>query len=445
VADVGQDRKQNCRGEQGSRSDHPGGTEQPDVHGLRLYPHFSSNRLSLRVPDGTPSRRIQSLDILRGLVMVVMAIDHIRDFFHYGAMHFAPEDLSMTTVPIFFTRWITHFCAPVFVFFAGTSAYLSGRRRQDAAALSRFLLTRGLWLVLIELTLINFGEQGNVRYTFVILQVMWALGWSMVALSVLIHVPWRPLLVISLAVIAGHNLLDGVQPQQWGSAGWLWQVLHVGPAPIPVTDRHTLVLIYPLIPWIFVMSAGYVFGRVFDLEADRRRTFMVRLGLALTLFFVVLRFSNVYGDPGPWSAQPRVALTLLSFLNANKYPPSLLYLLMTLGPAIVLLGLIDGVTVKPSNPFLVFGKVPFFYYLLHWYVLHTLAIVFAWFRFGHAEFLFHLPPSTLPIPSDYPPDYGYGLGVVYLVWILVIAITYPCCRWFVGVKSRHRSAILSYL
>jgi uncharacterized membrane protein len=397
------------------------------------------------VPAGTTPRRIESLDILRGLVMVIMAIDHIRDFFHYGAMHFAPEDLSMTTAPIFFTRWITHFCAPVFVFFAGTSAYLAGRRGKDAGTLSRFLLTRGLWLIVVELTLINIGSQGNASYTYIILQVMWALGWSMVALSALIHVPWRPLLVVSLAVIAGHNLLDGVRPEQFGSLAWLWQVLHVGPAPMPLSDQHTAILVYPLVPWIFVMSAGYVFGRVFNLEADRRRTFMLQLGFALTLLFVVLRLTNLYGDPLPWSTQPRAAFTVLSFLNVNKYPPSLLYLLMTLGPAILLLGLMDGLTVKPSNLFLVFGKVPFFYYVLHWYVLHTLAIVFALFRFGHAEFLFHLPPSALPVPSDYPAEYGYSLGVVYVVWILVIAITYPCCRWFVGVKSRNRSAILSYL
>jgi len=377
--------------------------------------------------------------------MVIMAIDHIRDFLHYGAMHFAPEDLSKTTIPIFLTRWITHFCAPVFVFFAGTSAYLSGRRGRDTRALSRFLVTRGLWLVLIELTLINFAEQGNLSYSFIILQVMWALGWSMVALAALVHIPWRPLLVISVAVIAGHNLLDGVRPETFGSFAWAWNVLHVGPAPIALGAHHTAVLIYPLIPWIFVMSAGYGFGRVFDLEPDRRRTLMVRLGLALTLIFVVLRFSNVYGDPVPWSTQPRGAFTLLSFLNANKYPPSLLYLLMTLGPAIALLGLMDGISVKPSNLLLVFGKVPFFYYVLHWYILHALAIVFAWFRFGHAEFLFHLPPSTLPIPSDYTPEYGYSLGVVYVVWVLVIAIAYPCCRWFVGVKSRNRSVLLSYL
>jgi len=389
------------------------------------------------------SRRVQSLDILRGLVMVIMAIDHVRDFYHYGAMHYAPEDLSMTTVPVFLTRWITHFCAPVFVFFAGTSAYLSGRRK-TVRDTSRFLLTRGLWLIVAELTLINIAETGNLSYAFIVLQVMWALGWSMIALSLLIYIPWRWLVIISLVVIVGHNTLDAVAPAQLGSMSWLWNVLHVGPAPIPLSPNHVALLIYPLVPWVFVMAAGYGFGRVFDLEPGRRRGLLIRLGLALTVGFVLLRFTNLYGDPSPWTTQPRSAFTVLSFLNTTKYPPSFLYLLMTLGPAITVLGLLDGISVSNANPLLVFGRVPFFYYVLHWYLLHGLAFAFAWFRYGHVEFLFGVPPS-LPVSVGYPPDYGYSLGTVYLIWFTIVAIAYPLCRWFADVKSRSQSVVLSYL
>jgi len=389
------------------------------------------------------SHRLQSLDILRGAVMVVMAIDHTRDWFHYGSFHFAPEDLSMTSVPIFLTRWITHFCAPVFIFFAGSSAYLSGRRKTPRDA-SRLLLTRGLWLIVVELTLINIAETGNLSYEFTILQVMWAIGWSMIALSFLMYVPWRLLLALSLAVIAGHNTLDHVTAEQFGRLSWLWDVLHVGQVPLQLSGAHTAIVIYPLIPWIFVMAAGYAFGRVFDLEPQKRRALLIRLGVALTAGFVIVRFTNIYGDPSHWAVQSRFAFTVLSFLNATKYPPSLLYLLMTLGPAIAVLGLLDGVTVGNAHPLLVFGRVPFFYYVLHWYVLHAIAFVVALGRYGHAEFLFGLPPS-LPVSTGYPPDYGFRLAVVYLIWFAVIAITYPLCRWFAGVKSRNRSVVLSYL
>ncbi len=388
--------------------------------------------------------RIQSLDILRGLVMVIMAIDHVRDFFHAAAMQFAPEDLTKTTAAIFFTRWITHFCAPTFVFFAGTSAYLSGRSR-GRAALSRFLVTRGLWLIVIENTLVLGGETFNLSYGVIIWQVMWAIGWSMLALAVLIHLPRTALLAVSLGMIAGHNLLDGISPEQFGGLAWLWQILHVGPAPIQVSQNQLIVVIYPLIPWIGVMGAGYCFGPVMELDAPARRRTMLQLGAAAIALFVALRFVNVYGDPNPWSPQPTGTFTLLSFLNASKYPPSLLFLLMTLGPSIVVLGLLDGVQLPSWNPFLVFGKVPFFYYILHWYVLHGLAMVFAWFAYGRAAFLTGLPPSTLPWSSGYPPDYGYSLATTYAAWAIVIALVYGPCWWFARVKSRGRSWWLSYL
>jgi uncharacterized membrane protein len=388
--------------------------------------------------------RVQSVDLLRGLVMIIMAIDHIRDFVHGGSQGMAPEDLTQTSVALFLTRWITHFCAPTFVFLAGTSAYLAGRKRAHPAEMSRFLVTRGLWLVVVELTLVSIGVNFNFSYSFVVLQVIWALGWSMVALAALIHLPWRALLALSLAVVAGHNLLDPIPPERFGAFAWAWDMLHVQRMLQP--DGHLLLVAYPLIPWIFVMSAGWCFGRIYEQPVVARRRLLLTIGLAVTVAFVLVRGLNGYGNPAAWAFQPRgSAFTLLSFLNASKYPPSLDYLLMTLGPSIVLLGVLDGAKVSSWNPLLVFGKVPFFYYICHWYLLHTTALVLAWFRYGRFDFLLQILPSFDPKATHVPPDYGYSLGGVYLMWACIIVLLYPLCRWYVGVKERNRSAVFSYI
>ncbi len=262
--------------------------------------------LEARVPSPALARtRIQSIDTLRGLVMIIMAIDHTRDFLHYGAQHFSPEDLTQTNVVLFFTRWITHFCAPVFVFLAGTSAYLSARRGKSLAEVSRFLLTRGLWLLFVEMAIITLGASFDITYTNIVWQVIWAIGWSMIALSALIFLPWNALLAFSLIMIVGHDTLDGLKPEQFGALAWLWQILHVGFTMIQPTKSHTFIVIYPLIPWIGVMSAGYCFGRVMDLDAAHRQRMLWRLGLGLIAAFVALRLLNVYGDPSPWTPQPR--------------------------------------------------------------------------------------------------------------------------------------------
>ncbi len=377
--------------------------------------------------------------------MVIMALDHIRDFVHYGAQHFSPEDLSQTTPAIFFTRWITHFCAPVFVFLAGTSAYLSAGRGRDLRAVSHILWTRGLWLIVVEMTLVLFGGTFNFSYSLIIWQVIWAIGWSMIALSVLMYLPWRALLLFSVAMIGLHNTLDRIRPEQFGSLGWLWKILHVGFSAFPLGPDHLILSVYPLIPWIGVMSAGYCFGRVMELDAAERRHMLFRIGGAVTAAFVLIRFVNIYGDPNPWTSQPRTLMTLLSFLNPWKYPPSLDFLLMTLGPAMIALALFDRIRVSERNPFLVFGRVPFFYYVIHWYALHVAAICLAWFRYGHVDFMFGLPPSLLGAGSKYPADYGYGLGIVYIVWIAVVAALYPLCLWFARVKATRRSRVLAYL
>jgi uncharacterized membrane protein len=377
--------------------------------------------------------------------MVIMAIDHIRDFFHYDSQLFSPEDLTKTSAALFFTRWVTHFCAPVFVFLAGTGSYLATRRGMRRVEVSRFLATRGVWLVVVEMTLVLLGATFNLSYQFVVWQVMWAIGWSMVALSALVYLPWRALLGFSVLMIAAHNAFDGVGSGQLGSFGWIWKILHEGFSVVTIPGWLTAFVIYPLIPWIGVMSAGFCFGRVYDLEPQKRNRLTLALGLALTAAFVVLRFLNVYGDPGPWSSQPTALMTVLSFLRTAKYPPSLLYLLMTLGPSLLVLSALDRVPVVNRNPLLVFGRVPLFYYVVHWYVLHLVAVAFAWMRYGRIDFMFSLPPAVSPMPTNYPAGYGYDLWVVYLVWAAIVAALYPLCRWFAEVKARKRSPVLSYL
>jgi uncharacterized membrane protein len=383
--------------------------------------------------------RLDSVDLLRGIVMVVMALDHTRDFFHSGAALFDPTDLSKTTPALFFTRWITHFCAPVFVFLAGTGAYLSLARGRSKRDLSRFLFTRGLWLVFLEVTFVRFALTFDATYRLgVALLVIWALGVSMIALAALVHLPPRAVAAFGLALVVGHNLLDRFTPDSFGALGWLWKVLHVQ-GPIQVSPGFSLFVGYPLVPWVGVMAAGYAFGRLLQLGEARRRKVLLRLGVGLTLAFVALRATNLYGDPSRWSVQPRgMIFTLCSFLNCAKYPPSLLFLLMTLGPAIALLPLFERVRGAVARFFLVYGRVPMFYYLLHFYLLHTLAVVFAFARYGRQ--LFTLLNADAP-----PPGWGYPLWVVYLVWASAVLSLYYPCRYWAGLKRRKRSAWLSYL
>jgi uncharacterized membrane protein len=408
-----------------------------------MLPAASATAISTGPPAEFVRPRLQSLDILRGLVMILMALDHVRDFFHYGAEHFDPTDLTQTTPILFFTRWITHFCAPTFMFLAGTGAYLQSRRGKSKSDVAHFLWTRGVWLVVLELTWVRwFGWRMNFGNDQVFLWVIWALGVSMIALAGLIYIPWRALLGASLAVILLHNALDGINPGQFGPWGWLWKILHV-PSSIAVGSTRILAS-YSLIPWIFVMAAGYCFGRVMDLDSQRRRILLLRLGGALIAGFVVLRWSNLYGDPSPWARQSSALLTVASFLNCTKYPPSLLFLLMTIGPAIVILGLLERVKLSDANPFVVFGRVPLFYYLLHLPLIHGVAILLGWLRYGRVDFLLNNPPSLFGPTQGFPTDYGYSLAIVYVIWIGVIVALYPACRWFASIKQRNRSTVLSY-
>lgn len=384
------------------------------------------------------SARIDSVDLLRGIVMVVMALDHTRDFFHSGALQgIDPLDLTRTTPGIFFTRFITHYCAPIFMFLAGTGAYLSVLRGKTKPALSWFLVTRGCWLIFLELTLLVwFGWDFAIHPTSYICATLWALGWSMITLAGLIHLPAWSILTFGLTLILGHNALDGIQPASLGAFAPLWQVLHAG-GGFTLGGKIQVLAYYPLVPWIGVMAVGYGFGALYKWDSAVRRQRLLWLGTGLMLGFVLLRFSNLYGNPAPWVPQQNPVFTLLSFLNCQKYPPSLCYLLLTLGPGLLLLAWFERGTPRLLNPFLVFGRVPMFYYLLHIPFIHGLAVLINWIRFGGRD----LTTFGTAIP---PADAGGGLPVVYLVWLCVVLVLYPACHWFANLKRRRHDAWLSY-
>ena len=374
--------------------------------------------------------RLVSVDVLRGLVMVIMALDHTRDFFTNA--HFSPTDLSKTSVALFFTRWITHFCAPVFVFLAGTGAFLSASYGKTKSELAIFLITRGLWLIFLQIAVETFAWNFTADYTQIEGGVLWAIGWSMIALAGLVFLPVSLTSVFGVLMIASHNLLDGVLPEDLGKLGPLWAVLHTGDI-VRISPSLALKPFYPLIPWIGVMAAGYGFGTVLLLDRGVRRRVLFRLGGLLTVLFILLRSANIYGDPKPWSPQDSYTFSLLSFLNCEKYPPSLLFLLMTLGPAIAVLPWFDRKPGRLGSFLMTFGRVPLFYYLLHILLIHQLAVTLAWVN-GEPVSAFLADPFT----PGYPDSYGYDLPIVYLLWVLVVLTLYPICRGFASLKAHRR-------
>jgi len=388
--------------------------------------------------------RLYSVDMLRGLVMVIMALDHVRDFFS-NAYSFDPTDLTQTNAPLFFTRWVTHFCAPVFVFLAGTGAFLSRSRGKTRKDLAAFLLSRGLWLVFLDLFLVHtLGWWFNFDYHLLYGDVLWALGWSMVVMAGLVFLPVWSITAVGIAMVGLHNIFDGVPAESFNSLRWLWAILHTGEILEPLRGVH-FIPGYPLVPWIGVMAAGYGFGVLMLRSQDKRRKELLVLGIGLTLAFVAIRALNLYGDPHKWSAQKTGLFTFLSFINCEKYPPSLLYLLMTLGPAIIVLALLERTPESASRPFLTLGRVPLFYYLLHLLFIHVLAVVFAYAQYRQATFMFKNPSIPVDRLLPFPEGYGYSLAMVYAIWLGVVLILYPACRWFASVKRRRHEAWLSYL
>ena len=380
-------------------------------------------------PAAAPARaRLDGIDLVRGLAIVLMALDHVRHYF--TDVRFDPTDLTQASAPLFLTRWVTHYCAPAFVLLAGVSAALWARKR-SAAELSRFLLTRGLWLIALEFTVVYFGWNFNVRYESVHAQVIWAIGASMVVMAGLVRLPRKTIGLVALGLIAGHNLFDGIRPEALGPLAPLWQVLH---APGIIAGTTVLVL-YPLLPWIGVLAAGYLMGRFWIEESsEERRLSLLVLGMSLMAGFVVLRLSGVYGDASPWD--PRSPHPLLSVLNTTKYPPSLQYLLMTLGPACLLLALVDRGAPRGLGWLVTFGRVPLFFYVAHIYLIHALEVLV-----GQA---LGFAPYDL-MRSVQPAGFGFGLPVVYLIWLSVVAALYPLSAWYARVKAAGRGWWWGYL
>jgi uncharacterized membrane protein len=388
------------------------------------------------------SSRIPSIDIFRGLIMVLMALDHTRDFF--TNLSFEPESLAQTNLALFTTRWVTHFCAPMFFLLAGTSAFLYAQRK-SLAELRHFLWTRGLWLILLEFTVI--GTAWTFQFPWGFFGVIWALGASMLILSIVICLPQRWMLAVSVAVIAGHNLLDNFHPST--SALWLWKILHArGGIILPFGVREFV--LFPLIPLAAVMSAGFVLGRLYVLDDARRQKIFVLLGTSLLVAFVILRVTNVYGNPpaglggvsqGDWHIQATLEKTVTLFFDVEKYPTSLQFLLMTIGPSLLLLAGLERLRLpKISTPLLIFGRVPMFFYILHLYFIHCLAIVVAAICHEPTRWLFHGA-----IFGNTPKGYGHSLPFVYFMWAITIVTLYFPCAWFARLKQERKSHWLSYL
>lgn len=376
-----------------------------------------------------PAARLHSIDLLRGLVMVIMTLDHTRDFFSNA--HFSPTDLSQTWPALFFTRWITHFCAPVFVFLAGTSAYFWQQRRGGTeAALAGFLVKRGLLLIVLVASVEAWAW--NFRYNFHHLDagVLWALGWSMLSLALLSKLPMRVLVGFATVMLLFHNSVDHLKAADLGAFGPWWAILHTG-EDINLLPGWVLNPYYPLIPWIGVMALGYSFGCLLIQPAWQSRQRLLGLGLLVSLAFIALRWLNLYGDPKPWQVYDDGVFTWLSFLNCHKYPPSLAYLLMTLGPALLVLGLFQASQPKFWPCLQLFGRTPLFFYVLHLYLLHGLAVLLAVLNDG---------PATILLGggiwlTELPADYGYPLPWVYAIWLGVLMVLYPLCRGFETLKA----------
>jgi uncharacterized membrane protein len=401
--------------------------------------------------DLTVSRqRIQSIDVLRGIVMVIMAIDHVRDFFYRvpvtsgASVATSPTDLATTTPALFFTRWITHFCAPIFVFLAGTSIFLMTQRKSKSE-LSAFLIKRGIWLVLVELILITLSWTFNPLYNFLILQVIWAIGVSMIILGLLIRLPMKVLLIIGLLIFFGHNLLNYPSINHDLKGGWLADLLYFSNFSVYTLDKtHVFIIVYSFVPWTGVMMLGYCLGKLFTPQFDprKRRKILLQLGFGLLALFLILRFINNYGDPTPWSKQPRGdVFTFLSFINVNKYPPSLDFLSIMIGGGLIALALLERVQGKLADFFRVFGRVPMFYYILHLYLIHLIGVVVF---FGEGFSVGQIVTPNNPFFFR-PSAFGFGLLGVYIVWIIVILILYPLCKKYDRYKSTHRNWWLSYL
>lgn len=398
----------------------------------------------------TPKNRIQSIDNLRGIVMVIMALDHVRDFFYKANVQDAstvatdPTNMATTYPALFFTRWITHFCAPVFLFLSGVSIWLmSGKKTKSE--LSIFLIKRGCWLVFAELFIIGLGWTFDPLYHFFILQVIWAIGISMILLGLLVWLPYHVILILGLAIVFGHNLMDYPRINEGLKGSVFSDLVYFGVfKQYTLSDNHFVFLVYSFLPWTGLMMLGYCFGKLYKAQTDPkgRRNMLMTIGISLTLIFILLRFSNVYGDPVPWSQQTRGPVyTFLSFLNANKYPPSLIFISMTLGPAFIVLALLENWNNRFTGIMNIYGRVPMFYYILHFYIIHTIAVI-VFYASGYTSKDIITPGAPFWFR---PPSFGVPLWGVYIIWVIVVLVTYPLCKKYNRYKSTHTHWWLSYI
>ena len=388
-------------------------------------------------------KRIKSIDFLRGLVMIIMALDHTRDFFHKEALTDDPLNLATTTPFLYFTRWITHLCAPTFVLLTGLSAWLQGRRKSKKE-LSFFLITRGLWLILIEITVVTFGISADIHFGMIILQTIWSIGVSMIFLGLVLWLPCNLILLIGLLIVFGHNSLDFIEKKHQGPFPPWWSLLHV-PGFFPMGKDHVVGIFYPFLSWAGLMMVGYCMGKIFtDNEPGKARKIFLWMGFGLLIFFVGLRSINLYGDPDPWSHQKNGLYTFFSFMKVRKYPPSLLFTSATIGISLIFLGLIKNTSSRLSKMIIVYGRVPFFYYLVHFYVLHLIEVIVYFFR-GHSmvEGLAGSPNVPFKFASS---GEGFNLWIVYAIWICVVVGLYPLCKWYDDYRTKHQEKKwLSYL
>ena len=396
--------------------------------------------------SGSTTKRIDSIDVLRGIVMVIMAIDHVREFIHVQAFTDDPLNVLTTTPVLYFTRWITHLCAPTFVFLSGLSIYLQSIRKTKAE-LSSFLFKRGIWLIFVEFGLISLAMTFNPLYNLLIMQVIWAIGISMIILGFLIRLPFKLVLAIGLIIVLGHNFLDFYEAEPGFKAGFLWDLMHHGSFAIyPMSGEHFLVIMYPFLPWTGLMILGYCFGVYFtnQFNSSQRQKVLLTYGFSLLVFFVLLRSINLYGDPHPWTPQASDFQTFLSFMTVHKYPPSLAYMSVMMGIAILALAFLENIQNKISAMFRVFGRTAFFYYIIHFYLAHLIAMLLFFYK-GHSFDDAIKGLQKIPFLFSIPGE-GVGLGLVYLIWILLIVGLYPLCKWYDSYKTAHKEKWwLSYL
>jgi len=378
-------------------------------------------------------KRIDSIDFTRGLVMIIMALDHVRDLMHTTALTQDPTNLETTTAGLFLTRWITHLCAPTFVFLSGTSAFISLKNNPDIQAGRKFLISRGLWLILLEFTVITLGLWADIKFRMMVFQVIGAIGLGLICLSFMLKLSAKTIGVIGLTIIFGHNLLQGVSFNDNIPLRVFWAFLFRLDV-FPVTPNFTFAVLYPFIPWFGIMLTGYACGQLFLLEEKKRRRTLLLTGLSVLAFFVILRFANFYGDPIPWKSQKSPLFTYLSFISIFKYPPSLLYTSLTLGVMFLILAASDGVRNRFVSIISVYGKVPLFYYILHWYLIHSLMFLlifyqgFTWEELPFGAFQFGRPPANS----------GVELPYIYMIWAFVVITLYPLCKWYNRYKAAHR-------